>query len=85
MEHDGEGKAVVAFAAHGLQHGGAEAGLGGDELGKAADTLDVGIGTVGIDDFAVADDVVGDDDGAGARELRATNRGSRDSRTCRRR
>ena len=40
------------------------------EVGEEpADALGVGVGGVGVDDVAVADDVVGEDEGAGAGEL----------------
>ena len=68
-EDAGDGEAVVAFAAYGLNGGGGEAGVGAEELEEAADTLDVGVGVGGVDDFSVADDVVGEDQGSGAGEL----------------
>lgn len=43
--------------------------MGSHEGKELADALDVGIGGVGVEDFAVADDIVGHDEGAGAAEL----------------
>jgi hypothetical protein len=68
-EDDGHGEAVVAFAAYGLEGGGGEAGFGGDQVQELAGALDARIGVIGVEDGAVADDVVGEDEGAGAGEL----------------
>src|SRR5665213_2461701 len=61
-EDAGYGKAVVAFTAYGLDSGGGEAGIRGESFEKVAGSEDGGIGGVGVDDEAVADDVVGEDE-----------------------
>ena len=43
-------------------------GIGGKFFEEAANALDAGIGVFGIDYGALADDVVGDDDGSWTRE-----------------
>jgi hypothetical protein len=68
-EDAGYGEAVIAFASYGLDGGGGEARVGGEELEEAANALDVGVGGGGVDDFSVADDVVGKEKGAGTGEL----------------
>jgi len=66
---NGQGEAVVAFDSYGLDGGGVEAWVIADALEEGAGADDAGIGIVGVDDGTVADDVVGEDEGAGAREL----------------
>ena len=68
-EDVGEGKAVVALAADGLHDGGGEAGVGGEQFEVAAGSDDGGVGVVGVGYATVADDVVGEDEGAGTGEL----------------
>ena len=68
-EDAGEEEAVVTFGADGLESGGRDVGGSGDEIDEAADALDGGVGGVGVEDGAPADDVVGDDEGAGVGEL----------------
>jgi hypothetical protein len=65
----GEGEAVIALAAYVLDGGGGDAGVGGEHLEEATDALDVGVGAIGIDDGAVADDIIGEDQGAWAGEF----------------
>src|ERR1700729_1577854 len=68
-QNDCDGKAVVALAADRLQHGCTEARLGGNEVGESPHTLDIWIGAFGVNHFAVADDVVGYDNGSDMGEL----------------
>src|SRR5947209_60312 len=66
---DGHGEAVVAFGADGLDGGGVELGVAAETLEEGAGADDAVVVAAVVDDLALADDVVGDDDGAGAREL----------------
>ena len=65
---EGYGEAVVAFGAYGLDGSGVEAWVGADFFEEQACAGDHGVGVVGVGDFAVADDVVDEDGGAGAGE-----------------
>src|SRR4051794_3671296 len=67
--HQRDRKAVVALAANRLQRGGANARLSGQHLVQATHALDAGILAGGVDDFAIADDVVDDDNAAWARKF----------------
>ena len=53
-------KAVVTFAAHGLDRRGTYARLSGEPLVKPAHSLDLGVVVVRVDDRPLADDVVDD-------------------------
>ena len=64
-----QGEAVVAFAAYGLEGGGGEVWSVGHEGEHGLGSLDGWILAAGVGDFSVADDVVGDDQGAGVGEL----------------
>ncbi len=68
-EDEGHGEAVVAFAAHGLKGCGGETWIGGQLFKEGACALNAWVGAGWVDDFAVADDVVADDQGAWASEL----------------
>ncbi len=69
LQHQSKGEAIVAFGVRGLQGGGVDAGFVVEELEELAGALDGGIGAGGVQDGAVADNVVDDDYGAGAGEF----------------
>jgi hypothetical protein len=69
---DGEGESIVAFAADGLERGCVEAWVTAEAFEKNSGSGDACVGTGCIEDFAVADYVVSDDEGAGAREFECT-------------
>ena len=62
-------KPIIPLDAHRLNGGGGDAFFGGDHLVHSTDALDGGIGTWRVDHGAVADDVVDDDEAAGAGEF----------------
>ena len=61
-EHDGE--TIVALGSDGLDRRGADSGLRGEHFIKPSDPLDIGIEASRIDDSAVADNVIDDDETA---------------------
>jgi alkyldihydroxyacetonephosphate synthase len=65
--HEGDGEPVVALGPDGLDGGGAHAGLGREAVEEAADALDVRVRAARVGHRAVADHVVGDDQGPGRR------------------
>ena len=67
---DGQGQAVVALHPHCLENRSRNSGLRGHALEVAADALDVRIGGSGVRHRSLADDVVGDDEGARPREAK---------------
>ena len=83
---DCEHEAVVAFAADGLEGGGGEAGLLAAMMSlRRRAPWTAGSVLCGVDDVAVADDVVDDDEGAGAGEADGPLESRRGSWACRRR
>jgi hypothetical protein len=66
---DGEGEAVVAFGAYGLDGGDVEARVGAQFFEEGSGAGDGGVGAVCFEDVAFADDVVAEDNGAGAGEF----------------
>lgn len=62
--------AVVALDAHSLQDGGGDARFGSQRSIEAPDALHAGVTAVGIDDGAVAYDVVANDQAAGTGQLK---------------
>src|SRR5581483_4563936 len=66
---EGDGEAIVALAADGLEGGGGDAGFGGEDLEEATGALYGGVVAVGVDDCALTYDVVHDDEAAGMGEL----------------
>jgi len=67
----GEGEAVVAFATDCLDGGGVEARVFAEMFEKGAGACGGWVGAVLVEYGSVADYVVSDDDGAGARELKS--------------
>ena len=66
---DGKGEAIVSLGADGLERGGVEAGMAAEAFKKRACADDAWIGVGCVENGAVANDVVSDDDGSGTREL----------------
>ena len=62
--HYREHEPIVAFASDGLDGGRGHPGLAGEKLSEPADALDVAVGTLRIDDLALAHDIVDDEDSA---------------------
>ena len=58
----------MAFAAHGLQRSGIETRISGDHLEETTNALNARIWVFRINHCAIADDVIGDDDGSRTRE-----------------
>src|SRR3954466_1932211 len=67
--HQREGQAIITLAADRLNRGGGHPFFGREHLVETANSLHAGIGTFRVDDFAVADHVVHDDDAPGSRQL----------------
>src|ERR1700722_13140563 len=67
--HEREREPVVALQADGLDRGGADARGAREQLVEAAHAERARVLAVGVDERAVAHDVVGDDHAAGTREL----------------
>src|SRR5215472_555785 len=70
-QHDCQGKAVIAFAAYGLDLRGAHALFGGQGLVEGAYSLHIGIAAGGARHLALAHHVVSDDQGSGAGKRQA--------------
>src|SRR3974390_2481373 len=70
--HDHEAETVVTLAADSLQRSRIDAALDGQAIEEPARADDDGVGGVRVEDGAVANDVIADDDRAGAREAHRT-------------
>jgi hypothetical protein len=65
--NESEREADISFATHSLDRRGADARLGREQFAERADPMDSGVGAVGIDHHALADNVIDDDQAAPAR------------------